>query len=216
MEGGQGSLVGGGWFHIFAIPKVLQNKSISLHLQMITSCLSMRWVIVIVEFKVPGKGDLLFEVVQLLSCPNCRRSWYYHLVRCAWNQICLGSTNSNTVLSLTNFITLCHYLACFMRLYYNLFWIESSFPDRRWTLPLSALFLWTLLLWPLFFYVPWCIMTSQWVMTLLVTSIMMSQWIITFLCVHIMISNCIILCISAPNYDIVVILVNSLKLYIEY
>ncbi len=53
-------------FHIFATPKVLQNKSISLHLQMITSCLSMRWVIVIVEFKVRGK-DVLFEMAQLLS-----------------------------------------------------------------------------------------------------------------------------------------------------
>ncbi len=43
---------------------------------MITSCLFMRWVIVIVEFKVPVKGDLLFEVAQLLSWPNCRCSWY--------------------------------------------------------------------------------------------------------------------------------------------
>ncbi len=35
----------------------------------------MQWVIVIIEFKVPGKGDLLFEVAQLtelLSWPNCR------------------------------------------------------------------------------------------------------------------------------------------------
>ncbi len=40
----------------------------------------MWWVIVIVEFKVPGKGDLLFKVTQLLSWPNCRRSWYIWIV----------------------------------------------------------------------------------------------------------------------------------------
>ncbi len=57
-----------------------------------------------------------------------------------------------------------------------------------------------------YFYVPWLIMTSQWVMTLLRmpqwvmtllgTPIVMSQWVMTLLCVHIMASQYIIMLLS--------------------
>ncbi len=72
-------------------------------------------------------------------------------------------------------------------------------------LPMWAYFLWRLPMWTLlfveithvsttscgdypcehYFYVPWLIMTSQWVMTLQEMYIVMSQWVMVLLCVHI-------------------------------
>ncbi len=70
-----------------------------------------------------------------------------------------------------------------------------------------------------YFYVPWLIMTSKWVMTLigmphcgttmlLGTSIMMSQWIMSLLCVHNMASQWIMTLLW--TYFVIVILLRQI------
>ncbi len=55
-----------------------------------------------------------------------------------------------------------------------------------------------------YLYIQWLIMTSQWLMTLLDTSIVISQWEMTLLGIHIMIAQCILMLLCEPFYDVLI------------
>ncbi len=87
----------------------------------------------------------------------------------------------------------CHLDFIFMP-YYGLFFTWSPYSDLRCRLQLWAILLFFYWDYPYehYFYVPWLIMTSHWVMTLLGISIVMSEWVMTLQCVHIMLPQCTI------------------------